>query len=132
MKSKFVKHGANRFKIYLKTAGKGYEVGFMHGSKSLFVGNFVNSGEAQTWFQMMDKEFHRFSKKFWVTGIKANAFYYKFITNNLYKHYYDYLDKCFGKYTRSYHKEFNRDVKVYNRMKKNWVHKDVHYSRRAA
>ncbi len=132
MKSKSIKHGPNRFKMYLKAAGKGYEVGFLSGSKSLFVGNFVNAAEAQTWFVMMGKEFSRFSKKFWAKPLKANAFYYKFITNNLYKHYYDYLDKCFGKYTRSYHKEFNRDVKVYNRLKKDWPHKDIHYSRKVA
>ncbi len=132
MKSKFIKHGNNRFKSYLKPVGKGYEVGFCHGSKQLFIGNFINMQEAQTWYSMMEKEFHRFSKKYWAHPMKANAFYFKFITNNLYKHYYDYLDKCFGKYTKNYHREFSHNVKVYNRMKKHWPVKEVGYMRRAA
>ncbi len=132
MKSKFLKHGPNRFKAYLKPVGKGYEVGFCHGAKALFVGNFVNAQEAQTWFYMMEREFTRFSKKYWGHAEKANAFYYKFITNNLYKHYYDYLDKCFGKYTKNFHREFNRDVKVYNKMKKHWHHRELPYVRRSA
>jgi hypothetical protein len=132
MKSKFIKHGPNRFKMYLKTVGKGYEVGFLLGSKSLFMGNFVRAEEAKQWFEMMEHEFTRFSKKFWPHPGKANAFYSKFITNNLYKHYYDFLDKCFGKHTRSFHKEFNQDVKAFKKMKKHWPQKEVHYNRKVA
>lgn len=136
MKTKMYKCGPQKkYKSYFKSVGKGFEVGFMWGTKSLFVGNFIKQNEAQTWFQMMNREFSRFSRKFWhnhqtTTG---HAFYHKFVTHNLYKHYYDYLDKCFGKYTRSYHREFSRDVKTYNKLKKSWTGREnAPYVRRAS
>jgi hypothetical protein len=136
MKTKMFKCGPQKkYKAYFKAAGKGFEVGMMYGTKSLFVGNFINHNEAHVWFQMMNREFARFSKKFWhnPNAGAENAFYHRFIAHNLYKHYYDYLDKCFGKYTRSYHREFSRDVKTYNKLKKSWSGREsMPYMRRAA
>lgn len=135
MKTKVFKCGPKKYKAYLKPAGKGYEVGFMCGTKSLFVGNFVNNGEAQEWYKKMNHEFAQFSRKFWHNPMANSAvtFYHKFITHNLYKHYYDYLDKCFGKYTKTYHEEYSRDVRTYNRLKKNWPTKThASYVRRAS
>ncbi|OFZ19644.1 MAG: hypothetical protein A2Z20_12960 [Bdellovibrionales bacterium RBG_16_40_8] len=135
MKKKMVKCGPQKYKAYIKPVGKGYEVGFMYGSKPLFVGNFINNSEAQNWYKIMNREFSHFSKKFWHTPAPkaATVFYHRFITNTLYKHYYDYLDKCFGKYTKSYHQEYSRNVRTYNRLKKNWAPKNsLPYVRRAA
>jgi hypothetical protein len=135
MKSKTYKRGSKTYKAYFKPVGNGFEVGFMWGTKPLFVGNFINNTEATTWYKMMNYEINRFSKKFWHNPkvTTATAFYNKFITNSLYKHYYDYLDKCFGKYTKSYHRNYHRDLKTYNRLKKNWPTKEVAgFARRAA
>lgn len=109
----------------MKPVGKGYEVGFMFGKKSLFVGNFVHKAEAIEWYAKMNAEYSHFSKKFWHDSktVTAASFYHKFISNNLYKHYYDYLDKCFGKHTRSYHREFSKDLRTFNKIKKNWPNK---------
>lgn len=135
MKTKIYKFGAKKYKAYMKPAGKGYEVGFMAGSKSLFVGNFIHNTEAQAWYKIMNTEFYKFSKKYGYSGEMKSAypFFHKFVSNSLYKHYYDYLDKCFGKYTKSFHREYERDVQTYNRLKRNWGTK-VHapYTRHAA
>mgnify|MGYP001607668224 CR=1 FL=1 len=71
----------------IKPAGKGFEVGFMQGSKTLFVGNFVHKHEATEWFEKMNQEYAYFAKKFWPTSqaTVAASFYHKFISNNLYK-----------------------------------------------
>jgi len=135
MKTKLFKYGTHKYKSYFKPVGKGFEVGFMYGTKSLFVGNFVKKDEAMTWFTMMNQEITKFSGKYFhhVKAYSTNAFYHKFASNNLYKHYYDYLDKCFGKYTKNYHREFMRDVKSYERMKKHWAKKEnTTYTRRVA
>jgi hypothetical protein len=135
MKSKMYKLGPNKYKAYMKPVGHGYEVGFMWGTKPLFVGNFVHQTEAATWFDMMKREYDRFARKYTPATAKGNgwAFYNKFIANTLYKHYYDYLDKCFGRHTRNYHREHARDVRAYKRMKQHWpVKENMPYARRAA
>jgi len=136
MKSKLYKRGTAKYKAYMKPAGKGYEVGFLWGTKPLFVGNFINQQEATTWYTLMNREYERFSRKYTQAPPKKGtgfAFYNKFIANSLYKHYYDYLDKCFGKHTRTYHREHTKDVREYNRMKKNWpVKENLPYVRRAS
>ena len=135
MTTKLFKNGPKKYKSYLKAVGKGYEVGFLCGTKQLFVGNFVHKIEAQEWFKKMNNEYAHFSKKFWHNpkAATATAFYHKFISHNFYKHYYDYLDKCFGKYTKTFHREYSRDVRTYNRLKKNWVEKSaIPYVRRPA
>ncbi len=135
MKSKLYKRGPIKYKAYMKPVGKGYEVGFLWGTKPLFVGNFINQTEATTWYQLMNNEYARFSRKYAHTPVKGTglAFYNKFIGSSLYKHYYDFLDKCFGKHTRTFHREFTKDVRQYNRMKKHWpVKENQPYSRRAA
>ena len=136
MKSKLYKRGPAKYKAYMKPAGKGYEVGFMWGTKTLFVGNFVNKPEAAAWYTLMNREYDRFSRKYTQTPPKGGtgfAFYNKFIANTLYKHYYDYLDKCFGKHTRTYNREWTRGVSTYNRLKKSWLSKENQpYARRAA
>ena len=117
--------GPNKYKAYIEPAGKGYEVGFMHGKKPLFVGNFVRKTEAMEWYAKMNSEFSHFSKKFWHNpqAPVGTAFYHKFVSTNLYKHYYDFLDKCFGKHTKSYHREFSKDVRTFNKIKKSWPNK---------
>lgn len=135
MKTKLYKLGSKSYKAYFKPVGKGFEVGFVQGSKPVFVGNFIKNNEALAWYQIMNREVTRFSKKFWhhPTAHVATSFYNKFISNNLYKHYYDYLDKCFGKYTKTYHREYSRDVKTFNRMQKSWTVKEsMPYMRRAS
>jgi len=120
MKTKLYRHGKLSYKAYLKPAGRGWEVGFVTGSKDLFIGNFLHSKEANAWYTQMNKEIQKFSTKYWITPKSPKAFYQKFITNNLYKQYYKYLDKCFSKYNRDFTRDFNKDVKKYNQLKKHW------------
>jgi hypothetical protein len=135
MSTKLFKNGSKKYKSYMKPVGKGFEVGFLCGTKSLFVGNFVHKSEATQWYQKMNAEYSHFSKKFWHNpkAGAATAFYHKFITHNLYKHYYDFLDKCFGKYTKTFQREYSRDVRTYHKLKKSWTEKGgTPWTRRSA
>jgi hypothetical protein len=68
MKTKIYKLGSKSYKAYFKPVGKGFEVGFVQGSKPVFVGNFIKNSEAMAWYQIMNREVSRFSKKFWHNG----------------------------------------------------------------
>jgi len=132
MKTKSYKHGKVNYKAYLKTVGRGYEVGFVSGTKPLFVGNFLHLKEAQAWYTLMNSEITKFSKKYWVTDKSPKTFYHKFITNNLYKCYYSWLDKHFSKYTREFKREFEKDVKKYRQLKRDWKPADKAVFRKAS
>ncbi len=132
MKSRTFNYAGKKLKAYYKTAGKGYEVGVCHGTKTLFVGNFIHANEATNWYNLMGKEIHRFSRKFQGWNAEPTRFHWKFVSNTLYKHYYDFLNRCFGQHTKNFHREFNKNVKTFQRMKREWSPREVAYTRRAA
>jgi len=132
MKTKTFKHGTETYKTYCKKVGKGYEVAFCHKSKPLFVGNFLYSKEANTWYATMNKEVEAFSKKYWTTPKAPKTFYNKFITNHLYKTYYTHLDKWFTKYSREYTTAFTKDERKYKKLKKSWDQKEKTFFKKAA
>lgn len=131
MKQRFYKYAGEKIKSYYKAVGKGWEVGAVHGNKTLFVGNFIHEKEASAWYALMGREVNRFSKRF-SAHTEPTRFHWKFVSNTLYKHYYDYLNRCFGQHTKNYHREFNKDVKTYARMKRHFNPREVSYNRRAA
>lgn len=120
MKTRNYKHGSTRYKAYCKPVGKGYEVGFMCGSKPLFVGNFLHAKEANAWYTKMNNEIAKFAKKYWITDRSPKTFYHRFISHNLYKLYYTFLDRTFNQYNTKFNREFNKSVRKYNQMKKRW------------
>ena len=122
MKTKSYRYGKIHFKAYYKTVGHGYEVGLLCGKKTLFVGNFIHTDEATTWWKMMNKETALFAKKYWAAENVSSTWYCNFISTHLHKCYYKYLDTCFAKYTKTYTKAFSRDFRRYRAMKKNWWH----------
>ncbi|MEZ4872721.1 MAG: hypothetical protein R2827_10900 [Bdellovibrionales bacterium] len=132
MKTKTYKHGKLTYKSYIKTAGKGYEVGFYEGTKCLFFGNFLHKKEATTWYSMMNREVTKFSKRYWVTPKTPKTFFNKFITNHLHKTYYAWLDKQFAQYNRSYASKWNQDERRYKQMRKNFQTAEKVYFKTAA
>ncbi len=100
--TKTFKYGKYTCKAYKKPVGKGFEVGFIFGGTPVFVGNFIHPTEANGWWTTMNKEIRRFSKKYWGTPKTPMAWYGKFLSHYLYKCYYNYLDKKFTKYQRTF------------------------------
>lgn len=119
-KTKYFKYGKQTCKAYWRTAGQGYEVGFVFGGTPAFVGNFIHAKEANAWWTIMNKELRFFSKKYWGTPKAPMAFYCKFLSHYLYKCYYNYLDRQFGTYKRTYTTGFKKAERKYTTMKKKW------------
>jgi hypothetical protein len=104
----------------MKTVGEGFEVGFWQGQDKIFVGNFIHSAEANTWFTMMNKEIKKFSKQYAVGPSFPMTWYKHFAKTHLYKCYYNYLEKIFSGYQKDYNHAFKKDLVKYNKMKKHW------------
>jgi len=131
MTTKSYKVGRGFFKAYYKTAGQGFEVGLHFNRKPIFIGNFVNKKEALRWWGIMNREIRRFTKRYWVTNNTNFTWYAKFFSNHLYQQYYTQLDKWFGTYTTNFKRAFNKELKKYNRFKKNWDRTDRAHTRAA-
>jgi hypothetical protein len=132
MKSKKFKHGNKTYKSYVKKVGAGYEVGLTCAGKSLFVGNFLKSSEANQWYTFVNQELPRFTKKYWITKTASHAFYQKFLSQDLYKKYYDFVNKLASKYNREAERSFKKHERRYKSLKKNWVPKEKVLLKRAA
>ena len=120
MKKFNYKFGTHRCHTYVKTAGKGFEVGFLVGKDSVFVGNFIHKKEATQWFSIMNKEIRTFSRRYWVVPTASLTWYRRFLTNSLYKSYYRFLDHHFNRYQRTYTTAFKKDIRRYQALKKGW------------
>jgi len=118
MKTKSYRNGKSSFKAYHRNVGQGFEVGLYFNRKPIFISNFIDKKEALRWWGQMNREIKSFSKKYWMTANTNIEWYKKFFGNHLYKSYYGYLDKAFGKYTTTFKKAVARDVKKYNKLKK--------------
>jgi hypothetical protein len=121
MKTKKFRHDNKTYKSYFKKVGHGYEVGFTCGTKKLFVGNFINSKDANGWWSLMNKEITKFGKKYWATKETSSTFYQKFISHNLFKNYYSYTNKCVARYNREAERAFKQDERKYKQLKRNWT-----------
>lgn len=120
MKTKYYRNGKYSFHSYMKEAGVGWEVGFCYGHDVIFVGNFIHTKEAVQWYSLMNREIRKFSKKFTVGPKFPVSWYIHFAKNHLYKSYYGYLDRAFAQYQREYTSALKKDVRRYNKLKKNW------------
>ncbi len=122
MTNRTYKYGKYTCKAYKKTAGKGWEVGFTFAGHPVFVGNFIHAKEANAWFSMMDKEAHKFSKKYAAAPNAPTTWTAKFMSNCMYKAYYSYLDREFTKYQRGFTQAVKQDERRYTNFKKTQPH----------
>lgn len=132
MKSRQFRQGKHTYRAYCKPVGKGYEVGLTFGGNPLFLGNFIHSKEANSWYTQMNKEITKFSTKFWITSKAPKSFYKKFLANHLYKTYYAWLGRQMPKYANQFTRAYNKDVRKYKQLKKNWKPQEKVALRRAA
>ena len=116
MKTKSYRNSKTTGRGYLKPVGSGWEVGFVYGTKPLFVGNFVHSKEANTWFGLMNREIRTFTRKYTVTNRVSTTWYTHFLSSQLYKKYYLYLDRLLARHNRNWNKAVNRDLRTYRRL----------------
>jgi hypothetical protein len=114
MTQKTYKYGKHTLKAYKKPVGKGWEVGFTLAGHQVFVGNFIRPKETNAWWAMMNKEIYKFSKKYTVAPNAPTAWITKFLSNYMYRAYYTYLDREFGKYHRDYTHAVRKDERRYS------------------
>ena len=114
------KYGKHTCKAYKKTAGRGWEVGFMFGNQTIFVGNFIHAKEANAWWTMMNMEIRKFGKRYALPKNASPAFFSKFLGNHIYKCYYTWLDRQFAKYTTGYTKACKTFDRKFTTMKRGW------------
>jgi len=126
MKTKTYRFGKISCKAYMKTMGNGYECGFHFGGDQTFVGNFIHAKEANQWWTLMNKEIRKFTGKYWVGETFPKTWYKNFLKHHLFKCYYNYLDKAFKTYNRSFTTAFNKDYRTYSRIRrqKDWTNTD--------
>jgi len=67
---------------------------------------------------MMNAEMHKFSKKYGPTPRAPIALYTKFLSNSMYKAYYSYLDREFGKYNKGFTQAVKMDERRFSKFKK--------------
>lgn len=119
-RSKAYRYGKHFGRTYFKNAGGGWECGFVFDSRVVFIGNFIHSREAQLWFALMNREVRNFSRKYAV-GQRCSAIWYAhFLRNHLYKCYYGFLDRLFARYRGDYQRAFTRDLRQYQRLRRDW------------
>ncbi len=112
------KYGKYTCKAYKKPAGKGWEVGFTYAGQQIFVGNFIHAKEANAWWTLMNKEAHKFSKKYAAVPTAPTSWTTKFMSNYMYKSYYSFLDREFTKYQRGFTHAVKQDERRYTNFKR--------------
>src|SRR5580704_14501990 len=102
MTNKSHKCGTYTCKAYKKSVGKGFEVGLTMSGQTVFVGNFIHAKEAKAWWILMNRNVSKFAKKYHPGPKAPLTWYCKFMSNYMYKTYYNYLDTQFSKYHRGF------------------------------
>jgi len=120
MKTKTYRHSRVACKSYIKNVGFGWEVGFIFGSRPIFVGNFINAREAKQWYALMNREIRTFARRYTVGRTCPTAWFTHFFGSHLYRTYYNFLDRVFTKHHRTYAKAVNRDLRRYRQLSKRW------------
>lgn len=120
MKTKSFGSGKFGCKTYFKTMGHGWETTCVVNGKTVFVGNFIHWNEAARWYATMNRTIRMFAKKFTVGENYPASWFTKFLGNHLYSCYYTYLDRVFAQHKGSYTRAFNKDLRKYKNLKKNW------------
>ncbi len=120
MKTKTYRAQNVRCKSYLKPVGSGFEVGFIFGSKTIFVGNFVHRGEATRWFTQMNKGVRTFSRRYTVGSKFPSTWFGNFLSAFLYRNYYSFVNGVVAKHQRESLRMVNTGVRKYKRIAKNW------------
>ncbi len=115
---KYYQCGPYRFTAYMKTVGSGYEIGLTTKDKQIFVGNFIHRKEANDYWKYMGKNIKSFFKKYTYPFETQKTFYTHMMTSHLYRIYYSWLDSAFRKYSTSYQRDFNRDLRQYRTQRK--------------
>lgn len=131
MVKKTFKYGKHTCKAYKKPVGKGWEVGLTLGTHPIFVGNFIHTKEANTWFAIMTAEVRKFTKRYSPAAKAPTAWLRKFWSNSMYKAYYTFLDRQFSKYNSTYSRAVRADERRFSNFRK--AGHNIHNSfRRAA
>jgi len=120
MKTKTFKTGTLTCKTYLKSAGQGYEVGFTQGRKTLFLGHFVKSTEANFWYNFMNREIRKFGKKYKVGETYPATWLLNFISNHLMKRYCTYQTKILNKHNREAARKERIGQRRYKQLNRRW------------
>ena len=114
------KYGKHTCKGYKKACGNGWEVGFMFGDHTIFVGNFIHAKECNLWWGKMNMEIRRFSKRYALPKNASPQFFMKFMTSHLYKCYYNFLSTQFTKYTRTFTTNCKKMDRKFSAQKRHW------------
>jgi hypothetical protein len=120
MKNKTYRYGKLQFRAYIKPVGQGYEAGLVFEGKSLFVGNFVHSAEANKWWGRMNLELRNFISRFKAADTVSKVWYCKFITAHINKCYYAFIEKQIVLHERKAERQFNSHARQYKGLKRNW------------
>lgn len=121
IKAKSYYFGDLKFEAYFRPAGFGWECGVKYEGKPVYVGNFVHKAEANAWWKEMNTYLKSFFGKYEYMEGAPTAWYPKFVSHYMYKHYYSYLDKVFAGHTRTYNKHWNQDVKSYKKYSRRFA-----------
>ncbi len=120
-KAKNYKFGKYTFKAYCKATGKGWEVGFVSGSKYYFVGNFIREKEAKQWWTLLNKYIATFANNYEFYSAASKDFYGEFMAAYLYKGYYQYLSSLFVNYNSFYAKDYEKFNAKYEKYSRSYA-----------
>ncbi|MBI1861642.1 MAG: hypothetical protein HYR96_12060 [Deltaproteobacteria bacterium] len=109
---------------YTKNVGHGFEVGLLCGSRPLFVGNFLHSSEASTWYRIMNREIKNFSKRYVISAKATPTWHLRFLSNHLYRCYYQFVDRLMARHAKSFTREVSRNQRKYRTLNRNWDRKE--------
>ncbi len=124
MKTKVYRNKGVTGRATLKPCGNGFECAFTLNGNPVFVGNFIHAKEANLWWSLLNREIRMFSRKYSVGRTFPMSWYKHFISNHLYKTYYGFLDRLFTRYNRNFERAVTKDVRKYQRIRKQWHAKD--------
>ncbi len=107
---------------YVKSAGQGWEVGFVFNGKNIFVGNFIYRNEATRWYALMNRTIRSFSYKNKVTPNFPKTQYAQFLAGHLYRTYYAFLDKLFAGYSKNWNRTVARNARKFKSTTRRTAH----------